>query len=176
MSRARRWRCANILPAVNRFSRLRMQAGSPAVWLHTTLYGRPHAWEVTPQSLARIAATCEPRRFRLSSCEKQGETRWPLQRMSGARLKKVLAALEGNWQAEMEGYHTYQALAERDTDPVRAQVLRHLAAGRAGARRAVGTAASRNWADPSRLQRQPRRRSRLAGQPRRRRPHGPAPA
>ena len=47
--------------------------------------------------------------------------------LSGARLKKVLAALEGNWQAEMEGYHTYLAMADRDTDPVRAQVLRHLA-------------------------------------------------
>ena len=47
--------------------------------------------------------------------------------MNGAKLKKVLAALEGNWQAEMEGYHTYQALADRDADPVRAQVLRHLA-------------------------------------------------
>jgi VIT1/CCC1 family predicted Fe2+/Mn2+ transporter/rubrerythrin len=47
--------------------------------------------------------------------------------LTGARLKKVLAALEGNWQAEMEGYQTYLALAERDTDPVRAQVLRHLA-------------------------------------------------
>ena len=47
--------------------------------------------------------------------------------LNGARLKKVLAALEGNWQAEMEGYHTYQALADRDTEPVRAQVLRHLA-------------------------------------------------
>jgi len=47
--------------------------------------------------------------------------------LSGVRLKKVLAALEGNWQAEMEGHNTYLALAERDTDPVRAQVLRHLA-------------------------------------------------
>jgi vacuolar iron transporter family protein len=47
--------------------------------------------------------------------------------LNGPRLKKVLDALEGNWQAEMEGYHTYQALADRDTDPVRAQVLRHLA-------------------------------------------------
>jgi len=47
--------------------------------------------------------------------------------LSPAKLKKVLAALEGNWKAEMEGYHTYQALADRDTDPVRAQVLRHLA-------------------------------------------------
>ncbi len=48
--------------------------------------------------------------------------------LSNAKLKKVLVALEGNWQAEMEGYHTYQALADRDTEPVRAQVLRHLAA------------------------------------------------
>ena len=48
--------------------------------------------------------------------------------LSSAKLKKVLAALEGNWKAEMEGYHTYLALVDRDTDPVRAQVLRHLAA------------------------------------------------
>ncbi len=48
--------------------------------------------------------------------------------MNPAKLKKVLAALEGNWQAEMEGYHTYNALADRDAEPVRAQVLRHLAA------------------------------------------------
>lgn len=47
--------------------------------------------------------------------------------LNSARLKKVLAALEGNWQAEMEGFHTYTALADRDADPVRAQVLRHLA-------------------------------------------------
>jgi VIT1/CCC1 family predicted Fe2+/Mn2+ transporter/rubrerythrin len=44
-----------------------------------------------------------------------------------ARTRKLLAALEGNWQAEMEGYHTYLALANRETDAVRAQVLRHLA-------------------------------------------------
>ena len=48
--------------------------------------------------------------------------------MSGVKLKKVLAALEGNWRAEMEGYYTYKALADRDSDPVRAQVLRHLSA------------------------------------------------
>jgi VIT1/CCC1 family predicted Fe2+/Mn2+ transporter/rubrerythrin len=47
--------------------------------------------------------------------------------LSPAKLKKVLAALEGNWQAEMEAYHTYQTLADRDDDPVRSQVLRHLA-------------------------------------------------
>ena len=47
--------------------------------------------------------------------------------ISSAKLKKVLAALEANWQAEMEGYNTYRALADRDNDPLRAQVLRHLA-------------------------------------------------
>src|SRR5208337_199116 len=47
--------------------------------------------------------------------------------MNNARLKRILAALEANWQAEMEGYHTYLTLADRDSDPVRAQVLRHLA-------------------------------------------------
>ena len=47
--------------------------------------------------------------------------------LNDARRRKILDALEGNWQAEMEGYHTYQTLADRDTDPVRAQVLRHLA-------------------------------------------------
>ena len=51
----------------------------------------------------------------------------PIATLSGAKLKRILAALDGNWQAEMEGYHTYQALADRDADPVRAQVLRHLA-------------------------------------------------
>jgi VIT1/CCC1 family predicted Fe2+/Mn2+ transporter len=51
----------------------------------------------------------------------------PITLLSGAKTKKVLAALEGNWQAEMEGYHSYTTLADRDTDPVRAQVLRHLA-------------------------------------------------
>jgi vacuolar iron transporter family protein len=47
--------------------------------------------------------------------------------LKNTRLRKVLAALEGNWQAEMEGYYTYLALADRETDAVRAQVLRHLA-------------------------------------------------
>jgi VIT1/CCC1 family predicted Fe2+/Mn2+ transporter/rubrerythrin len=51
----------------------------------------------------------------------------PIALLAGARNKKILAALEGNWQAEVEAFHTYMALAERDTDPVRAQVLRHLA-------------------------------------------------
>jgi len=45
----------------------------------------------------------------------------------GAKLEKILAAFDANWQAEMEGHHTYQTLADRDSDPVCAQVLRHLA-------------------------------------------------
>jgi VIT1/CCC1 family predicted Fe2+/Mn2+ transporter/rubrerythrin len=52
----------------------------------------------------------------------------PIAMLSSARQKKILAALEGNWQAEMEAFHTYNALADRDAEPVRAQVLRHLAA------------------------------------------------
>ena len=47
--------------------------------------------------------------------------------IKSARARKILTALEGNWQAEMEGYYTYLALADRETDAVRAQVLRHLA-------------------------------------------------
>src|SRR5580698_1780869 len=34
--------------------------------------------------------------------------------LSSAKLKKILAALEANWQAEMEGYYTYLALADRE--------------------------------------------------------------
>jgi VIT1/CCC1 family predicted Fe2+/Mn2+ transporter len=47
--------------------------------------------------------------------------------LSGPRLEKILQALEENWQAEMVGCYTYRALADRDTDAVRAHVLRHLA-------------------------------------------------
>ncbi len=44
-----------------------------------------------------------------------------------SRTRRILASLEGNWQAEMEGHYTYLTLAERETDPMRAQILRHLA-------------------------------------------------
>ena len=93
-----------------------------------------------------------------------------------ARLKKILAALKGNWQAEMEGYHTYRALADRDTDPVRAQVLRHLAG--AELEHAALWARAHPGAGWRRagLQRQTRRRGRFAGQPRGRHSHGPAPS
>jgi len=47
--------------------------------------------------------------------------------LNSGKIKKILTALEGNWQVEMAGYHTYNALADRDDDAVRARVLRHLA-------------------------------------------------
>jgi len=95
-------------------------------------------------------------------------------KLSDAKRKRVLDALEGNWLAEMEGYHTYQALADRDTDPVRAQVLRHLA-GAEWEHAALwqGRIAELGGDEP--VYRQSRRRGRYAGQPRRRHSHGPAP-
>lgn len=45
--------------------------------------------------------------------------------------RKLLRALEANWQTEMSGFYTYQALAERDSDPIRSQTLRHMAAAEA---------------------------------------------
>jgi VIT1/CCC1 family predicted Fe2+/Mn2+ transporter len=41
--------------------------------------------------------------------------------------RKLLAALEKNWQAEKTGYCTYQTLASRERDPVRKENLQHLA-------------------------------------------------
>lgn len=43
------------------------------------------------------------------------------------KLRKLLAALDGNWQAEMSGYYTYRTLSERDDDPLRKETLRHMA-------------------------------------------------
>ena len=40
---------------------------------------------------------------------------------------RILKILEGNWQAEMRGFHTYDALAERETDPARRAAFHGLA-------------------------------------------------
>jgi vacuolar iron transporter family protein len=48
--------------------------------------------------------------------------------MTSSDNKKLLAALEGNWQAEMEGHYTYKAFAEGEVDPQRRNALRGLAA------------------------------------------------
>ena len=96
--------------------------------------------------------------------------------LNSAKTKKVLAALAGNWQAEMEGYHTYQALADRDTDPVRAQVLRHLAAAELEhAELWAGRIQELGGPEPV-YNGNAGRRGRLAGQPRRRPADGAAAA
>ena len=46
--------------------------------------------------------------------------------------RRLIKALEGNWQAEMEGAATYQALADRETDTKRKHTLEGLAAAEAG--------------------------------------------
>jgi vacuolar iron transporter family protein len=48
--------------------------------------------------------------------------------MTDSDNKRLLAALEANWQAEMEGHYTYSALAKRENDPQRRNALRGLAA------------------------------------------------
>src|SRR3984893_18107413 len=48
--------------------------------------------------------------------------------MTSSDNKKLLAALEGNWQAEMEGHFTYAAFAKGEVDPQRRNALRGLAA------------------------------------------------
>lgn len=47
--------------------------------------------------------------------------------MKAKSKSKLLAALDGNWQAEMDGHLTYKALAERETHPQRSKALRGLA-------------------------------------------------
>src|SRR3984885_681773 len=48
--------------------------------------------------------------------------------MADSDNKRLLAALEANLQAEMEGHYTYSALAKRENDPQRRNALRGLAA------------------------------------------------
>lgn len=43
------------------------------------------------------------------------------------KISRLIEALEGNWQAEMTGFHTYSALAQREPDPQRRAALRSLA-------------------------------------------------
>ena len=41
--------------------------------------------------------------------------------------RRILKILESNWQAEMRGYHTYEILAERESDPARRAAFHTLA-------------------------------------------------
>ncbi len=99
----------------------------------------------------------------------------PIATLSPAKLQKVLAALDGNWQAEMEGYHTYNALADRDAEPVRAQVLRHLATAELEHAALWAERIKELGGSEPHYRGSPGRRGRLAGQPRRRHSHGAAP-
>jgi rubrerythrin len=56
----------------------------------------------------------------MSDANSEGKSRSP-------KLRKLLTALEGNWQTEMSGYYTYRTLAERDADPIRKSTLQHMA-------------------------------------------------
>jgi len=46
--------------------------------------------------------------------------------MKAPNKQKLLAALEANWQTEMEGVYTYQTLSDRETDPQRKAALHGL--------------------------------------------------
>jgi vacuolar iron transporter family protein len=48
--------------------------------------------------------------------------------MKSSRRSQLLAALNANWQAEMDGNHTYLTLSEKEPDPQRRNALRGLAA------------------------------------------------
>jgi vacuolar iron transporter family protein len=39
--------------------------------------------------------------------------------MTSSDNKRLLAALEANWQAEMEGHYTYTAVAKDEVEPQR---------------------------------------------------------
>ena len=47
--------------------------------------------------------------------------------MNSPATRKILDALSENWQAEMLGFHSYQAFSDRDADPIRKRILRKLA-------------------------------------------------
>jgi VIT1/CCC1 family predicted Fe2+/Mn2+ transporter/bacterioferritin (cytochrome b1) len=47
--------------------------------------------------------------------------------MYGQEESKLLAALNANWQAEMEGHNTYKALSDKEPDEYRRNALRRLA-------------------------------------------------
>lgn len=46
--------------------------------------------------------------------------------MNRKDTNRLIEALTSNWQAEMRGYHTYQTLAQKESDPQRRRALRTL--------------------------------------------------
>jgi vacuolar iron transporter family protein len=47
--------------------------------------------------------------------------------MNSTESQRLIEALSSNWQAEMRGYHTYNALSQQQNDPQRRRALRNLA-------------------------------------------------
>ena len=47
--------------------------------------------------------------------------------MRKAKAGRLLETLAANWQTEMEGFHTYTSLADREPEPTRGVALRHMA-------------------------------------------------
>ena len=54
-------------------------------------------------------------------------SRTPLSNLDANKRRELLEILESNWRAEMRRYHTYQALADRETDPAQLGAFRTLA-------------------------------------------------
>jgi VIT1/CCC1 family predicted Fe2+/Mn2+ transporter/rubrerythrin len=50
----------------------------------------------------------------------------PFSNLDANKRREVLEILESNWQAEMQGFHTYQTLADRETDPAQLSAFRTL--------------------------------------------------
>lgn len=51
----------------------------------------------------------------------------PVSKLDPRSRRRILKILDSNWQAEMRGHCTYEALADRETDPSRRAALRTLA-------------------------------------------------
>ncbi len=51
----------------------------------------------------------------------------PVSNLDANERREVLKILESNWRAEMQGYYTYQMLADRETDPAQLSAFRSLA-------------------------------------------------
>jgi hypothetical protein len=51
----------------------------------------------------------------------------PFSDLDANKRKELLKILESNWLAEMQGYHTYQTLADRETEPAQLSAFRGLA-------------------------------------------------
>ena len=66
-------------------------------------------------------------------------------KMDARDRRRILKILESNWQAEMRGYHTYEVLAERESDPARRAAFHTLALCRSSTTPSSGPSAFARW-------------------------------